>query len=74
MGESEQPDSDRPTKEEKAWAVVRVALGVAQVMAATITVVFLVQSGTSGLTIAATVITLFLIVVSKMVFAREKQA
>jgi uncharacterized membrane protein YbaN (DUF454 family) len=63
--------SNGPTNKDKAWALVRIALGIAQVMAATTTLVFL---GTSGLTIVATIITLLLVVVSRMVFRREKQA
>jgi hypothetical protein len=72
MREKEQTESDRTTRTERAWAVFRVALGVAQVMAATVTLVFLIRTGTTGLTTAATVITLFFFVVSKTLFARGK--
>lgn len=48
----------------------RVVLGLAQVMAATVTLAFLVQTGTSGLTVTATLVTLSLVVLSKLLFGR----
>jgi hypothetical protein len=54
----------------KGMALVRVALGLTQVMAATVTLYFLVQTGMSNLTTVATVVTLLLVVVSKLLFGR----
>ncbi len=48
----------------------RIALGTAQVMAATITLVFLVQTGASSPTVVAMTITFLLVVVSRLLFSR----
>ncbi len=44
-------------------------MGVAQVMSATVTLYFLVFTGTSGLTITSTLVTLCLVLMSKVLFA-----
>jgi hypothetical protein len=44
-------------------------LGLAQIIGATITIVFLVQTGVSGPTVVATVVTLCFIALSKLLFA-----
>ncbi len=60
-----------PNTKEKARAVVRIALGTAQVMAATVILVLLIETGASSLTVVATVITLLLVVVSRTLFRKE---
>lgn len=55
----------------RMWAVVRIGLGLAQVMGATVILYALVQTGISALTIGATVVTLGFIVLSKLLFGRQ---
>lgn len=51
---------------DKAGAVVRVALGLAQVMGATVALYLLVQTGINGLTMGTTAVTLFCTVLSRL--------
>lgn len=53
------------------WAIVRIGLGLAQVMGATITLYLLLTAGLSDLTLWATVATLFFVVLSKVVVAKQ---
>jgi uncharacterized membrane protein (UPF0136 family) len=69
MGTAKEP----PTAKEKAWAVVRIVLGLAQVMGATLALYLLVQTGTSGLTIAAVVVTGLLTAGSTLLFGGRKE-
>jgi hypothetical protein len=55
----------------RKWAAVRVGLGLAQVMGATITLVFLLQTGASGPTMIATGATLFFVVLSRLLFSKS---
>ena len=48
-----------------------VGLGLAQVMGATIAVVFLIQTGMSSPTIVATGVTLFFVVLSRLLFSKS---
>jgi hypothetical protein len=66
-----EPSGDRPTAREKAWAVVRIVLGLLQVMGATATAYCLIQTGTSTLTIVAVAVTGLLVILSKLLF-RER--
>jgi hypothetical protein len=52
----------------RTWAVVRIVLGIVQVMGATVALVFLLQTGASGLTIAATDVTLCFTCLSRLLF------
>jgi hypothetical protein len=52
----------------KPWAVIRIALGLAQVMAATGSLVFLLQTGMSALAVTATFATVLFVVASKLLF------
>ena len=67
MGDTESSD-ERPTIREKAWGVVRIVLGLAQVIGATASAYVLVQTGLSTLTLVAVVITGLLVVVSNLLF------
>jgi len=51
-------------------ALVRIGLGLAQVMGATVALYFLLATGTSDLTMWATMATLFFVVLSRLIFAR----
>ena len=59
-----------PTAREKCWAVMRIALGTAQVMAATAGLVLMVETGTSVPTMATIAVAGLLVVVSKLLFRR----
>jgi len=52
-----------------ALALLRIGLGVAQVMGATAIVVLLLRTGTSAPTAVAALVTLACTIVSRMVFA-----
>lgn len=54
----------------RAWAVFRIGLGLAQMMGATITLFLLLRIGVTNLTVWATAATLSLTVLSKLMFAR----
>jgi hypothetical protein len=62
------PPKPVPTAGEKRWALVRIALGLAQVMAATATAYLLVVTGVSPLTVWAAAGTVLLVVLSKLLF------
>jgi hypothetical protein len=62
------PPRPAPTAREKRWALVRIALGLAQVMAATATAYLLVVTGVSTLTVWAIGGTALLVVLSKLLF------
>jgi hypothetical protein len=67
MSEPERaPGGRRP--EEKARAIVRIVLGVAQVMAATVTLVLLLAFGTAWPTLAAAGVAGLLVLTSKLLF------
>jgi hypothetical protein len=51
-------------------AVVRIALGLVQVMGATIALVFLVQTGASGSTMVATGATAFFVGFTRLLFSK----
>jgi hypothetical protein len=55
-------------RREKAWAVVRIALGLAQIMAATVTFVLLVQTGVNEWSMGLTAATGLLVLLSKWLF------
>ena len=55
---------------DKMGAVVRIGLGLAQVMGAVVTLVFLVPTGMSNPTIVATILTLLFVVLSRLLFAK----
>ena len=53
----------------RTLAVVRILLGIAQVMGATAALAVLVQTGASGLTAVATVVTLLFTCLSRLLFS-----
>jgi len=68
MGEDEEPDSDRPTSKEKAWAVVRMVLGLGQMMGAVVAFYLLLQTGVNALSLGAVVVTCLLTTTSVLLF------
>ncbi len=54
----------------RMWAVVRIGLGLAQVMGVTNAVYFLLTTGMTDLTLWATAVTLILMVMSRLIFAK----
>ena len=54
----------------RTWAVLRVGLGLAQIMGATAAFYFLLTTGVKDLTLWATAVTLFFMVLSRLIFAR----
>jgi hypothetical protein len=61
-------EAEKPGGREKGWAVVRVGLGLAQVMAATVTLVLLVQTGANEWSLGAVTLTGLLVLLSKCLF------
>jgi len=55
----------------RAMGLLRVGLGLAQVMAATVALCFLLTIGMTNLTLGATAVTLFLTVLSRLLFAKS---
>lgn len=63
---------DAVPNNEKRLAVFRMVLGTAQVMGATITLVFLVETGASVLTYTAAGTTLGLVIASRVIFKKRE--
>lgn len=59
---------DKPTTKEKIRAVGQIALGLAQVMAATVAIYLLVTTGINDWSISAAALTGLLIVTSRIFF------
>ncbi len=57
-----------PTPAERRWAVVRILLGTAQVMGATVSAYLLLQTGTNAWSLGAVTVTGLLVVLSKLLF------
>jgi hypothetical protein len=62
--------SDFMGEPNRPLALLRVGLGLAQVMGATITLYLLLMSGVSALTMAGTAVTLVLSLLSRLIFAK----
>jgi hypothetical protein len=60
--------SGRPTSNERRWAVVRIILGTAQVMAATVSAYLLLRTGTNEWSVGALIVTALLVALSKWLF------
>lgn len=56
---------------DKRMAVLRIGLGLAQIMGATVAVYLLMQTGASNLTIVATIVTLLLVMLSRLLFGKR---
>lgn len=54
----------------RTWAVLRIGMGLAQIMGATVALYFLLATGTTEMTLWATAVTIFFLVVSRVVNAR----
>ena len=54
--------------EKKVWAVVRVLLGFAQVVAATTTAILFFETGLNWLTATATLLAMSLLLTSRLLF------
>ena len=61
-----------PTSREKAWAVVRLVLGFAQMMGATVSVYLLIELGVVPLSLGSVVVTPSLTTLSVLLFGRRK--
>lgn len=59
---------------QRKWAVVRLILGQAQVIGATITLVLLIQTGSSVLTLRAAIVTALLTLASVLLFKSGRKA
>jgi hypothetical protein len=68
MNERVEPDEDAPTSKEKAWAVLQLILGQAQVMGAVVAIYLLVETGVNALSLGATVVTCLLTTTSVLLF------
>jgi hypothetical protein len=67
------PDRDRPTNEEKGWAIVRMVLGLAQMTGAVAAFYLLFQTGVNALSLSAVVITCLLTTLSVLLFRGRGQ-
>jgi hypothetical protein len=67
-----EPGDDRPTGKEKVWAVVRMVLGLGQMMAAVVTFYVLIQTGMNALSLGAVAVTCVLTSLSLLVFGSRK--
>ena len=59
---------DPRTRSERGWAIARIALGQAQIGAALVSLVCLVQTGMSSLTVWALTVTCVLLLTSVLLF------
>jgi len=56
------------TRRQRCMAIVRVTLGTSQIIAATVTLVLLLQTGVNQLSLTAVLITVLLTLASKLFF------
>jgi hypothetical protein len=68
----ERPSERRLSARERRWAVVRIVLGQAQILAATVGVVLLVLTGMSVPTIVAVGVAAALLLTSRLFFWRGR--
>ena len=67
------PDRDRPTNEEKGWAVVRMVLGLAQMTGAVAAFYLLFQTGMNAQSLSAVVVTCLLTTIIVLLFRSRGQ-
>jgi aquaporin Z len=60
---------ERVTHKERRWVMIRLVLGVAQIVGATISLVLLIRTGVSKLSIEACVVTTFFTIMSRLLFS-----
>jgi len=63
-----EPNGQRQRARERWWAVVRILVGQAQIIGATVAVYFLIQTGTSVPSLIALGVTALMFLVSKLLF------
>jgi hypothetical protein len=63
---------DATRKREIAWAIVRLILGVTQIVGATAGLVFLIATGASRITFAVAAVTGLFTVLSRILFRRPE--
>ncbi len=66
--ESPDPAGKRPTSTERRWAVVRLALGQAQMIGALVSAYFLITTGVNEWSLGGAVLTCALTTVSVLLF------
>jgi hypothetical protein len=66
-------ESEPVTGKQRAWAVVRVILGLLQMMGAVVSAYLLLQTGVNPLSLAAVVLTCFFTSVSVLLFGSAKK-
>ena len=67
-------DDGSPTIRERAWAIVRIILGLGQMMGAVVSVYFLIETGVNALSLGAVAGTCVLTVTSRLLFGRKKDS
>jgi hypothetical protein len=67
-----EPRRDEPTPRDKAWAIVRLVLGLGQMTGAVVALMLLLQTGVNSASIAAVILTCLLTSVSVFLFGRRK--
>jgi hypothetical protein len=76
MEHREAPSMGKPEKpggREKAWAIVRIGLGLAQVIAATFAVALLFQTGANEWSLGAVAVAGLLVLLSKWLFRASRE-
>ena len=64
-------DVDPQRRSERRWAIVRIVLGIAQIMVATFAAMVLLTHGVDQIAIGAGAVALLLIVTSRMLFWKQ---
>jgi hypothetical protein len=64
-------DDGSPTIRERAWAVVRIILGLGQMIGAIVSVYFLIETGVNAMSLGAVTVTCMLTVTSRLLFRRK---
>jgi hypothetical protein len=72
MGDNDEPEGNRPTSKEKAWAVVRLVLGQAQMIGAVVALYLLIQTGMNALSLGAVVVTCLFTTISVLLFRGQE--
>lgn len=67
------PGGQGPTRQEGAWAAVRLVLGVGQMSGAVVSLYLLVQTGLGELSLGAVAATCLLTTVSVLLFGGQKR-
>ena len=68
----EEEKHNPPSQGEKWWAVVRLVLGLLQVIGATVSVSMLIQLGVTAESLSAVALTCLLTTISVIIFGRRK--